>query len=124
MLPEGWDPVSEANTFAETSYDGASTDEPIQLHSDFPGTQAVVTVVPYNALVIEAGGSFKAWTGPARNVGTVFDAIEGVTIVWRWTGSGWQSWSALLPDALREAFILRSGDVLFISTDQLVTVPV
>jgi hypothetical protein len=124
VLLEGWDSGTEANTFAETSYEGASADEPIQLHPDFPGTQAVVTVVPYDALVIEAGGSFKAWTGPERDVVDVFDDIEGVAIVWRWTGSGWQSWSALLPDALREAFILRSGDVLFIATDQLITVPV
>lgn len=121
---EGWDSGTEANTFAQTSYDGAATDEPIQLHADFPGTQAVVTVLPYDALVIAPGGTFKAWTGPTRNVATVFDGIEGVTIVWHWTSSGWQSWSALLPEGLRETFFLRSGDVLFISTDQLVTVPV
>ena len=99
-------------------------DEPIQHHPDFPSTQAVMTVLPCDALVIAPGGTFRAWIGPTRNVVTVFDGIEGVTIVWRWTGSGWQSWSALLPEASRETFFLRSGDVLFISTDQLVTVPV
>ena len=83
-----------------------------------------MTVTPYEPLVIAAGGTFKAWSGPARNVVDVFDGIEGVTIVWRWAGSGWQSWSALLPDALRETFILRNGDVLFVRTDQTLIVPV
>ena len=106
---EGWDSGTEANTFAQTSYDGAAAEEPIQLHADFPGTHAVVTVLTYDALVIAPGGTFKAWTGPTSNVVTVFDGIEGITIVWHWTSSGWQSCSTRLPEGLRETFFLRSA---------------
>ena len=120
---EAYDAGTEANTFEETGYDGASTDELITLHPEIFGTQATVEITPYPAIVLGSGGAFVAWLGPDTTVADTFSGFDEIIVVWRWSGGAWELWSPALPAGLADNFTLTAGDVLFIFSSAPLSVP-
>ncbi len=118
---EAWDAGTEENTFAETGYSGAATDEPIQPHPGIQGTQAIVIIEAYPAMLVAPGGGFLSWEGPERAVEDVFGGLSGIQLVWHWTGSAWEVW-AEEPAVLRQSYTLYPGDVLFVLTSQFMVI--
>lgn len=118
---EAWDSGTEANTFEETGYSGASTDEPILPHPEIQGTQAIMIIEAYPAMLVAPGGGFLSWEGPERAVEEVFGGLSGIQLVWHWTGSAWEVWGEE-PAVLRQSYTLFPGDVLFVLTTEFMVI--
>ena len=117
---EAWDAGTEENTFATTGYSGEATDEPIQPHPDILGTQAIMMIEAYPALLVAPGGTYVSWEGPERAVEDVFGGLD-VELVWHWTGSVWEVWGEE-PAVLRQSYTLYPGDVLFVLARQFMVI--
>ena len=118
---EAWDSGTEANTFEETGYSGESTDAPILPHPGIEGTQAIVIIEAYPAMLVAPGGGFLSWEGPERAVEEVFGGLPGIQLVWHWTGNAWEVWGEE-PAVLRQSYMLFPGDVLFVLTTELMVI--
>jgi len=85
-------------------------------------TSNFTVTVGGGTLTDSASSTFLSWASGEKTAATAFSGASNLTVVWRWNGSAWQSYSPGAPAAVNTNFSLSNGDVIYVVTTGAVTI--